>query len=226
MTLPKDHPHWKRMRFKANKVWVAVDRSSKPIIENGKALIKYQPEQDHEYWVYPNNLYELGQEPPPSKARPSTGDSCRIAKDSSGEIDPGTAIHVFTDGACSGNPGPAGIGIVLRYKGKEKEISEYIGSATNNIAELEAIRIALLSIKNRKKPVLLYTDSQYALGLLTQGWKARQNTELVSEIRKLAARFHCLKIIKVRGHAGHADNERADQLAVQAIEDGKKQRSK
>jgi ribonuclease HI len=226
MTLPKDHPHWKRMRFKTNKVWVAVDPAGNLIMNKGKALIKYQREQDHQYWVHPKNLYELGQEPPPSKARSSAGGSSRMAKESQGEIDPDTAIQVFTDGACSGNPGPAGIGIVLRYKGKEKEISEYIGSATNNIAELEAIRTALLSIKNRKKPVLLYTDSQYALGLLTQGWKARQNTELVNEIRKLASQFACLNIIKVRGHAGHAENERADQLAVQAIEDGKKQRKK
>lgn len=216
MTVPKDHPHWKRMQFKANKVWVAVDAADNLILEKGKALIKYQLEQDHEYWVFSKSLSELGQSPAP--ARPKAAQPARPAQGKQTGINPETAIQVFTDGACSGNPGPAGIGIVLRYKGKEKEISKYIGSATNNIAELEAIRTALSAIKNKKKPVMLYTDSQYALGLLTKGWKAKQNTELVNEIRKLAALFSDLNIIKVKGHAGHADNERADQLAVKAID--------
>ncbi|RJQ81736.1 MAG: ribonuclease HI [Desulfobacteraceae bacterium] len=128
------------------------------------------------------------------------------------------AICVYTDGACSGNPGPAGIGIVLRYRGKSKEISRYLGQATNNIAELEAIRIGLLAVKNRDLPVLLFTDSSYAIGLLTRGWKARLNTALVEEIRRLAGAFKQLRFIKVKGHAGHPDNERADRLAVQAIQ--------
>ncbi|MEJ2040436.1 MAG: ribonuclease HI [Desulfosarcinaceae bacterium] len=221
MTVPKNHPHWKRMQFKANKVWMAVDAADQPIVKNGKALIKYQLNQDHEYWVFAKSLTDLGEAPTRAAARPPKAGTAKAAVARQADIDPAGAIQVFTDGACSGNPGPAGIGIILRYKGKEKEISKYIGSATNNIAELEAIRVALSSIKDKKLPVVLYTDSQYALGLLTQGWKARQNTELVGEIRKLVSRFPKLQIIKVKGHAGHPENERADRLAVQAIENGK-----
>ena len=205
------------MRFKKNKVWVAVDSSDQPVLKNGKALIKYQLEQDYTYRVLAENLHHLGKSdtsvgPQNTKSIPASS-----SRSSTTNIDPQSAIQVFTDGACSGNPGPAGIGIVMRYKNKRKEIARHIGTATNNIAELEAIRVALLSIKNRELPVLLYTDSQYALGLLTKGWKAKSNVDLVKKIRALAADFPRLQFIKIRGHAGHEDNERADQLAVQAI---------
>jgi ribonuclease HI len=74
-------------------------------------------------------------------------------------------IHVFTDGACSGNPGPAGVGVVLYYNEHKKEISKFIGNATNNIAELTAIKIGLEAIKStyRNLPVIIYTDSAYSL---------------------------------------------------------------
>jgi ribonuclease HI len=75
----------------------------------------------------------------------------------------------------------------------------------------------LKAVKNRRHPVIVFTDSRYAFGLLTQSWKAGSNIELVNEIRALARTFSDLRIIKVKGHAGHAENERADRLAVQAI---------
>jgi ribonuclease HI len=218
----KDHPHWKRMQFKGNKVWMAVDEQERPLLQNGKVLVKYQLDQPHEYWVLPKSVVPVGspettpQAPAVPKSRPGTRKPASVA-----DISPETcaeAICIYTDGACSGNPGPAGIGIVLRYKEKQKEISRSLGAATNNIAELEAIRVGLLAVKNRKLPVILFSDSSYALGLLSQGWKAKKNTELVEEIRRLAASFPNLRFVKVKGHAGHPDNERADQLAVRAIE--------
>jgi uncharacterized protein YbbC (DUF1343 family)/ribonuclease HI len=127
------------------------------------------------------------------------------------------AICIYTDGACSGNPGPAGIGVFIRFKGHEKEISEYIGPATNNIAELKAIQIGLLSVKDRSVPVRLFTDSGYAYGLLVDDWKAKANTELVESVRKLIKQFRDLKLVKVEGHAGNAGNERADKLATEAV---------
>ncbi len=127
------------------------------------------------------------------------------------------AIEVYTDGAASGNPGPAGIGIFMRYKGKTKEISRYIGIATNNVAELKAIETALSAIRKPELPVILYTDSGYALGLLTLNWKAKKNVDLVARIRKLISRFNDLKIVKVRGHCGVEGNEIADKLATSAI---------
>ena len=127
-------------------------------------------------------------------------------------------INVYTDGACRGNPGPAGIGFVLKWRGHTKELSEYIGHATNNIAELTAILKALHTIKNKKKTVVMYTDSSYAHGVLTKGWKVRANKALIHEISKEMGLFKDLRIVKVEGHAGILENERADRLARDAIE--------
>lgn len=221
MPIPKDHPHWKRMRFKNNKVWVAADAEQNPLMENGKALIKYQLEQPHEYWVFPASLKPLDAAEPTTTRRaprkPKTPSAPQGKEAPLSEEDMKKAIIIYTDGACSGNPGPAGIGVVMRYQEKRKEISRYIGQGTNNIAELEAIKAALLSIKKQNMPVIIFTDSSYALGLLTKGWKAKQNTTLVEEIRALASSFKHLRFVKVKGHAGDPDNERADRLAVQAI---------
>jgi len=217
----KDHPHWKRMQFKGNKVWVAVDAAEKPLTKAGKQLIKYQLEQPHEYWVHPSKVLPLEAGDPKSvrrqrsparkRSRPTTGSA--LPTDCSQD----DAICIYTDGACSGNPGPAGIGVVMQYKGKRKEISRYLGLGTNNIAELEAIRAGLLAVKNRNLPVVVFTDSSYSLGLLTKGWKAKQNQELVADVRELVATFKQIRFIKVKGHAGHPQNERADRLAVESI---------
>ena len=127
------------------------------------------------------------------------------------------SVCIYTDGASSGNPGPSGIGIVLRFGKLEKEISKYIGIATNNIAELEAIRTGLLAIKSTKLPVRIFTDSRYAYGVLTLGWKARKNQGIINSIKNTLLKFNDLKFIKVKGHAGHEENERADFLATSAI---------
>lgn len=199
---------------------MAVDAQDKPIQEKGKVLVKYQLDQPHQYWVNRSNIFPLEgsqTQEAPRKPQGSKTKEASVPKKIPDQ-ERANAINIYTDGACSGNPGPAGIGVVMRYKGNQKEISRYIGKATNNIAELEAIKTALLAVKNRKLPVLIYTDSSYALGLLTKGWKAKQNVALVTEIRKLANSFPMLEFIKVKGHAGDPDNERADRLAVQAIE--------
>jgi ribonuclease HI len=129
---------------------------------------------------------------------------------------PKDAIIVYTDGACSGNPGPAGIGVVILDGGKRREISEYLGTGTNNIAELMAIVRALEEVPH-DRTVALHADSSYALGLLGKGWKAKANQELVERMRKLARDFKDLRLVKVDGHAGVAENERADELARAAI---------
>lgn len=207
--MESDKPEWKRMRFKKNKVWLAVDHAGKPVEENGKVLIKYQLDQTHEYWVRKSNIRPLDsdsattQQIENSMAAAQTGDSQEIL--------------IFTDGASSGNPGPAGIGVVLRFGKYEKEISEYIGLATNNIAELKAIQAGLLAVKRTDLPVRIFTDSNYAYGVLTLGWKAKANKEMVQSIKKTMLTFKNLKIVKVKGHAGDEGNERADFLATSAI---------
>jgi ribonuclease HI len=128
------------------------------------------------------------------------------------------AILAFTDGACSGNPGPAGIGIVLVCGSHRKEISEYIGEATSNIAELRAVVRALSAIKDRDRHVLLHTDSEYAIGVVTRTWKIRANKHLIEQARALAATFTRLRFAWMPGHAGIAENERCDVLARAAIQ--------
>ncbi|MFZ1955982.1 MAG: ribonuclease H, partial [Desulfobacterales bacterium] len=129
-------------------------------------------------------------------------------------------IHIYTDGASSGNPGPSGIGVVMQYGEKTKEISQFIGNTTNNVAELEAIRTALMELKRKNLPVRIYTDSSYAHGVLSRGWKAQKNRDLVASIRTMLAALKEVTLIKVRGHSGHEQNERADQLARAAVVSG------
>jgi len=201
------------MRFKKNKVWLAVDPSGSPLEENGKVLIKYQLDQTHEYWVRKSSVKPLVSDP---VAVQKTRNNRPAAQNGDRE-----GILIFTDGASSGNPGPAGIGVVLRFGSHKKEISEYIGPATNNIAELRAIQAGLLAVKKTDLPVRLFTDSSYAYGVLALGWKAKANSELVQRIRKTIKKFKNLKIVKIKGHAGEEGNERADVLATSAIKKSK-----
>ena len=126
-------------------------------------------------------------------------------------------IHIYTDGACSGNPGPAGWGVVLVFNDHIKEMSDFIGEATNNIAELTAIKKALETVKKRDLKVNVYVDSDYAIGVLTKSWKIRANNSLVDETRQLIDSFDDISFHKVAGHAGIKLNERADKLACLAI---------
>jgi ribonuclease HI len=146
---------------------------------------------------------------PAAKARPvGSGGAAKPAP-----VDP---VIVYADGACSGNPGPCGIGVVILDGKEREEISEYLGTGTNNIGELTAIIRALERVP-RDRTVIIHSDSSYALGLLGQGWKAKANQDLVERMRKLAAGFRDLRLVKVAGHAGVVENERADALARDAV---------
>ena len=129
------------------------------------------------------------------------------------------AFHVYTDGACTGNPGPMGLGVVildLNGTPSRRELSEYLGIGTNNIAELTAI-LRGLEVLPRDRPVVIYSDSAYAIGLLSQNWKAKANQELVARLRLLLREFPGVRFVKVAGHAGVPENERCDELARTAI---------
>lgn len=223
---------WRRMLFKNKKVWVKCDSKGQPVIEKNRAKIKYNLEHSREYMVNPGNLSPIPDENfnKDSASRSSTQKKCQdreILKPETREPATSTipfpenhtdAIIIYTDGASAGNPGPSGIGVVMDYRGKRKFISRYIGNATNNIAELKAVKTALENIKKKDIPVRLFTDSSYVQGLLEYKWKANKNTELVEEIRKLMAGFKDILIIKCKGHSGIKDNELADKLATRAIE--------
>ena len=108
-------------------------------------------------------------------------------------------IHVYTDGACSGNPGPMGIGCVIfdegdSYDPGRVEVSEFLGDGTNQRAELLAVDAGLLYVLRRQgsalaNKIIVYSDSEYAIGLLSKGWRAKANQELVAAVRKTCARF-------------------------------------
>ena len=215
---------WTRMRFKRHKVWVALDTCGNIRIDKGKALIKYQQDQNYEYQVHSSDIRPLDDtaQSAPSRNVHKRDRMTVSAPDITMDED---CIHIFTDGASSGNPGPSGIGVLMRYREHEKEISRYIGMGTNNIAELEAIRAGLLEAKRYDIPVRIYTDSSYAHGLLSLGWKARKNIELVHEIQMLIKRFKNVKLIKVKGHCGIEENEKADKLATSAIQTALKKTS-
>ena len=132
--------------------------------------------------------------------------------------------HLYTDGACKGNPGPGGWGVLLRYGEHEKELCGGEADTTNNRMELTAV-IRGLQALNRPCVVIIHTDSQYVKngmeewihGWKRNGWKTAarkpvKNAELWQELDRLVA-SHQVSWQWVKGHAGHPDNERADQLA-------------
>jgi len=130
---------------------------------------------------------------------------------------PKDAWTVYADGACSGNPGPAGLGIVLvSPDGKTIDGYEYLGEATNNVAELTAI-LRAAEIVPPGAPAVVHTDSQYSIGVLTKGWKAKANQELVASVKEALARRKGWQLRYVPGHAGVPLNERADELAREAV---------
>ncbi len=130
---------------------------------------------------------------------------------------PQGAWIAYTDGACSGNPGPAGAGVVLvSPEGETHEGLEYLGMATNNVAELTAILRAAEWLPPGPAPAVVHTDSQYAIGVLQKGWKAKANGELVAKARQ-AVRERQVRLVYVPGHSGVPLNERADALAREAI---------
>lgn len=137
-------------------------------------------------------------------------------------------IEIYTDGACSGNPGPGGWGAILKWNGHEKELSGGEGDTTNNRMEMMAVIKALEALK-KPSDVTIYTDSKYVLQGATEwleGWKARgwkgankkpvKNQDLWEQIDSVIQK-HNVKFIWIKGHSGHEFNERVDKLAVAAI---------
>ncbi|MBQ7108343.1 MAG: ribonuclease HI [Clostridia bacterium] len=135
-------------------------------------------------------------------------------------------VELFTDGACSGNPGPGGWGAILRFGSHEKELSGGEKNTTNNRMELTAVIEGLLALKEPCN-VTLTTDSKYVADGLSKGWaaswkkngwrkadkKPALNPDLWDELLRLAE-IHTLTINWIKGHAGHSENERCDALAV------------
>lgn len=141
-------------------------------------------------------------------------------------------VTIYTDGACSGNPGPGGWGAVLLFKDQKKEISGGEKGTTNQRMELQAVIGALESLKVTDWDVTVYSDSAYVVNAFEQKWldkwqkngwqnskkEAVANQDLWRELLVLTRKNH-VKIVKVKGHAGNVYNERCDELARKAIKE-------
>jgi ribonuclease HI len=217
---------WARMSFKGQVVWVRADDGGRPVLDaEGRAEMKYRESDPRSYRPLPQNLGAASAKPAQTAetaqmAKPATRPAPRKPPEEKASAS-GKTVHVWTDGACSGNPGPMGIGVVVVAGDRRKEHGEYLGKGTNNIAELTAIRrgleIAEALLPGQDFAVRVYTDSSYAIGLLSQGWKAKANQALVAELRDFLQGFRNLRMIKVAGHAGVPENERCDVLAREAV---------
>lgn len=229
---------WVEKLLRGTRVWMQSDEIGNPLLgADERVEILYKP-GGKPYRASVHNLASVadavpvtddalaarsaaGDEKAPRTATPTHKSKPAAAARKSTHANAADAIHVYTDGACTGNPGPMGIGIVVvdaagTPKPTKRELSQYLGRGTNNIAELTAIEVALQSL-GRDRPVVVYSDSSYAIGLLASGWRARANQELVARLRSLLQEFPQVSFVKVAGHSGHPENERCDELARTAI---------
>ena len=205
----------------------------------GRVEIRYKPTDPRVYRAADRNLEriegeailpddacvpgeEIAKTPTPSSSTKEDRSAARKADAAAKALAPGAvpkdAWTVYADGACSGNPGPAGLGIVLLAPDGETRLEgyEYLGTATNNVAELTAI-LRAAEIVPAGQMAIVHTDSQYSIGVLTKGWKAKANQELVAKVKAALAPRRGWQIRYVPGHAGVPLNERADELARESV---------
>jgi ribonuclease HI len=228
---------WKPYKLRDAEVWARVDEAGVPIADKtGRVDVIYKAAAASKiYRASVQNLsaragqaIELELMPavvagPGEPALPAGKPARRALAGQAGSAvrsaatAPGDAIHVWTDGGASPNPGPSAIGVVIVDGDRHTELSEFIGEGTNQIAELTAMLRGLQEVSDRDRAVIVYSDSAYAIGLLSQNWKAKANVELVAELRQLCRQFRDLRFVKVLGHSGIALNERTDQLATDAL---------
>jgi ribonuclease HI len=135
-------------------------------------------------------------------------------------------IRLYTDGAAQGNPGPGGYGAILKFGEHQKELSEGFRLTTNNRMELWAVVAGLEAVKKFGIPITIYSDSKYVVDAVEKGWlwgwekkkfKDKANADLWQRYIPLHKKFNP-KFVWIKGHAGHPENERCDQLAVSAAE--------
>jgi ribonuclease HI len=219
------------MRLRNAEVLARCDESGNLLANGGRVEVRYKPNDGRAYFAAASNLT-----PPEGEDRIEPDSYCgpgeTVQKRSKLSKKPSASVHapespegeellVYADGACSGNPGPAGVGVVALWGDRRRELSEYIGEATNNIAELTGILRAAELARELGRPLRLYTDSTYSIGVLTKGWKAKANKELIAAVRSALGAQPDAKLFHVRGHQGVLLNEHADELAVRAVQSRK-----
>jgi ribonuclease HI len=223
---------WHKVLFKGKEVWAEVGPDGTLAEgEGGKITIVYAL-GGKAYSTFRSRVALVeGSKPeegPSAVAQPSGGGAARTkpsARSNSTVFGGGPAdltdphaIHLWTDGACSGNPGPAGSGTVLLDGDRRVDIARWLGEGTNNIAELTAILVGLQELERPvRRTLVVHTDSQYGIGVLAKAWKAKANTELITDIKRELRGIPRVVWHWVRGHEGVELNERCDALARQAI---------
>lgn len=223
-----------RHRFRDADVWAKVDESGALVTDrDGRVEIVYKAAPGAKvYRAAGRNLTSpsgaaieiaVGEPAPEKTEQQKTGNRKPETPrpSATGATPPANAIHVWTDGGAAPNPGPSGAGVVIVDGEQTIEMSEFLGPGTNQTAELTAIFLGLTKLAQRDRPVVVYSDSAYSIGLLSQGWKAKANVELVEKIRAVCREFVDLRFVKVAGHAGIPLNERTDELVGEAIRRGR-----
>ena len=237
---------WVEAEFKGKTVWAQVHAEGNLVVEGGRVPIRYSDKAGAK--VYRAGQANLTRRPVAPVALPDgisadaapagrraggsgfgtagkrTQAQAAAARESAARLlqsfAPSSAV-CFTDGACKGNPGPAGSGAVVKLPdGTVHEQFLALGVATNNVGELAAIGLALDVLDKAGFPTTeraeICTDSKYVFGLLELGWKAKSNADLVADLRdRLADRD--VRLHWVAGHVGVPENERADELANQGV---------
>jgi ribonuclease HI len=213
---------WVEAMLRGQRVLARARADGSLAVEEGRVEVRYKPNDGRAYRAASRNLEIVaGSALLPDEtcgaAAPAPAAAARSGSHESSAAEAGAWV-AYTDGACSGNPGPAGAGVVaISPDGKSHELVEYLGEATNNVAELTAILRALEWIPKGARAVVVRTDSQYAIGVLQKGWKAKANQDLVGKAKE-AVRARHAHLVYVPGHQGVALNERADQLAREAVQ--------
>jgi ribonuclease HI len=231
---------WLRAELRGQLIYARADASGKLVEEGGRVEIRYNPNDGRMYRAAARNLTlrdptllpdetcgeaetpEAAKKAAPAKKSATKKGAAKGAARAPAPVPEGATV-AYTDGACSGNPGPAGLGVVVLCEGGRIERFEYLGPATNNVAELTAILRAIEELEGGK-PAVIHTDSQYAIGVVQKGWKAKKNIELVAELKTALADHGRCTLVYVKGHAGIPLNERADELARLAVESRKSAR--
>jgi ribonuclease HI len=212
---------WIEAILRGQRVLARAKEDGALAVEGGRVEIRYNPKDGRAYRAAARNLEVpsdgklLGDETcvPVATDAPAASAAKKVAP----IVHPTDTWIAYTDGACSGNPGPAGSGIVLiSPAGKMHEGFDYLGEATNNVAELTAILRAVEWLPAKADGVVVHTDSQYAIGVLQKGWRAKVNQELVARTKR-AVEARRARLVYVPGHSGVPLNERADELAREAI---------
>lgn len=245
---------WLKATFNGQKgpqeVWAEVDEAGRPVLVGGRVPIRYRGSAGEK--IYSGGADKLtlrsgeAVDLPPGEAADGGGGKSNGRGSGFGKAGTRTAAQAaaakahfqgvladvsadaavcFTDGACKGNPGPCGAGVVVRLPdGRQLEAYRALGQGTNNVGELTAVEMALDLLDQAgvgaDVPVRLFTDSQYAEGVLAKGWKAKANVDIITRIKPRLARRR-IQMSWLAGHVGIPENERADALANRGMEESR-----